>query len=414
MTHEELGKRSKRAPMKQQSGSTEAEAGRPPTVASSSRDIYRVVIIACVAMVAGMACSRPLWLSADRLYPAVPILNVISTTSFALSAVLVSALLVALVVSALPKVPAWFRAVPVGIIAILVGLDQSRFQPWVFLYAIILLVAAFASRVDGRNAGVLMTLRFMIATQYCWSGLQKANDSFIEQVWPAFADPLFQALHLPLSAGHAAGYVVPLLEVAVGCCLFLPRTRRVGVIAACITHATILASLLASGENVAVWAWNVAMPLFDFVLFWDATTVPWTVSSIRRFPQSIVFGLLVGVLPALSFVGYWDSYASWALYSGNTAQAVVVVDPTALNTLPDVLRRNTWQQSRPMFIDLNRWSYDELQVPIYPELRVFRAVGRYLCNTRSAAAVALVILGRPDWRTGHRERTRLQCTDQTW
>jgi hypothetical protein len=123
MTHEELGKRSKRAPMKQQSGSTEAEAGRPPTVASSSRDIYRVVIIACVAMVAGMACSRPLWLSADRLYPAVPILNVISTTSFALSAVLVSALLVALVVSALPKVPAWFRAVPVGIIAILVGLD---------------------------------------------------------------------------------------------------------------------------------------------------------------------------------------------------------------------------------------------------------------------------------------------------
>jgi len=51
---------------------------------------------------------------------------------------------------------------------------------------------------------------------------------------------------------------------------------------------------------------------------------------------------------------------------GNTAQAVVVIDPAALNTLPDVLRRNTWQQSRPMFIDLNRWSFDELQVPIYP------------------------------------------------
>jgi len=330
------------------------------------------------------------------------------------SAILISLLLVALVVSALPKAPAWFRAVPVGIIAVFVALDQSRFQPWVFMYAVILLVAAFASRVEGRNAGILMTLRFLIAAQYFWSGLQKANYSFIQQVWPTFADPLFQALHLPLSAGHAAGFVVPMLEVAVGCFLFVPRTRRIGVIGACITHATILASLLASGENIAVWAWNVAMPAFDVVLFWNAATVPWSISSIRRFPQGVAFALLVGVLPALSFVDHWDSYASWALYSGNTAQAVVVIDPAALNTLPDVLRRNTWQQSSPMFIDLNRWSYEELQVPIYPEPRVFRAVGRYVCNTYSTAAVTLVILGRPDWRTGQRERTRLRCTDPAW
>jgi len=364
-------------------------------------------------MAAGMACSRPLWISAERLYPQIPIVPSIPAAPFALSAVLVVALLAALVVSALPKTPPWFRAVPVAIIAILVTLDQSRLQPWVFMYAIVLLVAAFASRVGERNAGVVMTLRFVIAVQYVWSGLQKANDSFIEQVWPTFADPLFRALHLPAPAGHAAGFAVPLLEVAVGCCLLLPRTRRIGVVAACAVHATILASLLASGENVAVWPWNLAMPLFDFVLFWNATAVPWMVSSIRRFPQSIAFGLLVGVLPALSFVGHWDSYASWALYSGNIAQAVVVIDPTALDTLPDVLRRNTWQQSRPMFIDLNRWSYDELQVPIYPEPRVFRAVGRYVCDTRRAA-VALVVLARPDWRSGQRERTRLPCTDPTW
>lgn len=412
MAHGKLGKGTVRAATTKRPGLTKRELS-PPSADLNARGIHRVVIIACVAMVAGIACSRPLWISAERLYPQIPIVPGIPAPPFALSAVLVVALFTALVVSALPRTPPWFRAVPVGIIAVLVTLDQSRFQPWVFMYAIVLLVAAFASRSDERNAGVLMTLRFVIAVQYVWSGLQKVNESFIEQVWPTFADPLFHALHLPLPAAHAIGFVVPLLEVAVGCCLLVPRTRRVGVVGACAIHATILASLLASGENVAVWPWNVAMPLLDFVLFWNATAVPWTVSSIRRFPQSIAFGLLVGILPALSFVGYWDSYASWALYSGNIAQAVVVIDPTALDTLPDVLRRNTWQQSRPMFIDLNRWSYDELQVPIYPEPRVFRAVGRYVCNTRGAA-VAVVILGRPDWRSGQRERTRLPCTDSTW
>jgi uncharacterized membrane protein YphA (DoxX/SURF4 family) len=414
MTYGHVGKRSRRAATKQQTRSIERETSQPLADAGASRDIHRVVVIACAAMVAGMACSRPLWLFGERLYPQIPVVQGIAAPSFALNAALVLVLLVSFVASALPKTPAWFRAVPVGVIAILVALDLSRLQPWVFMYAIILLAAAFASRTDGRNASILMTLRFMIAAQYLWSGLQKANYSFVEQVWPTFADPLFRALHLPLSAGHAAGLVVPLLEIAVGCCLFVPRTRRVGVIAACITHATILASLLASGENLAVWPWNVAMPLFDFVLFWNATTIPWTVSSIRRFPQSIAFGVLVGILPALSFLGYWDSYASWALYSGNTAQAVVVIDPSALNTLPDVLRRNTWQESRPMFVDLNRWSYDELQVPIYPETRVFRVVGRYVCEKYTTAAVALVILRRPDWRTGQRERTRFQCGDPTW
>jgi uncharacterized membrane protein YphA (DoxX/SURF4 family) len=364
-------------------------------------------------MIAGMACSRPLWIAADRLYPQIPIVPGAPAPAFALNAAIVLMLLGSLLVAALPKMPPWSRAVPVGIIAVLVALDQSRLQPWVFIYAIVLLAAAFASGVPERNASVLMTLRFVFAAQYFWSGLQKANDSFVEQVWPTFADPLFGALHLPLAAAQAAAFAVPLLEVAIGCCLFNPRTRRIGVVAACATHATILASLIASGENIAVWPWNVAMPLFDVVLFWNARTIPWTISAVRRFPQSIAFGVVAGILPALSFVGHWDAYASGALYSGNTAQAVVVVDPAALDTLPETLRRNTWQQSYPMFIDLNRWSYDELRVPIYPEPRVFRAVGRYLCDTRSAA-VTLVILGRPDWRTGRRERTRLPCADTTW
>jgi uncharacterized membrane protein YphA (DoxX/SURF4 family) len=407
-----LGKRGRRAAAEGRAGSAEDALGRAPLTAS--RDIYRIVVIACIAMAAGIGCSRSLWIAADRLYPVVPVVAGMPAPSFAPSALLLIALLAVLVLAMVPRLPPWFRALPVGAIVLFVILDQSRLQPWVFMYAIVLAVAAFASRDDERNASVLMTLRFVVAAQYVWSGLQKANVSFVDQVWPTFADPLFGVLHLPPAAGHAAGFAVPLLELGVGCCLLVPRARRVGVVVACLTHATILASLIAAGENVVVWPWNVAMPVLDVVLFWNATSAGWSIASIRRFPLSIAVAVLVGVLPALSFAGRWDAYASWALYSGNTAQAVVVIDPSGLDRLPDLVRRSTWQQSRPMFIDLNRWSYDELAVPIYPEPRVFRAIGRDVCTTYGAAAVTLVILGRPDWRTGQRDRTRLPCADPTW
>jgi uncharacterized membrane protein YphA (DoxX/SURF4 family) len=299
------------------------------------------------------------------------------------------------------------------LIAVFVAFDQSRLQPWVVTYSLALAIAAFGSDDRARNESVLAALRFAFAAEYVWSGLQKANVSFVEHVWPVFATPLIHALHLPPAAITATGAGVPLIELGIGCALFVPRARRAGVVAACAMHATILLSLVVSGENAAVWPWNVAMPLFDIVLFWNATRVPWRVGTLLRFRPAIAVVLFAGVMPAFSFLGLWDAYASAALYSGNTAQAVVLVDPSKLETLPDLLRRNTWQGTAPMFVDINRWSFDELQVPAYPEPRVFRAVGRYLCATQPSA-VALVILGRPHWLDGSRDRTRLPCSDAAW
>ena len=378
----------------------------------SRPDIQRVRIITGAALVAGIACSHGLWLSPERMYPQIPILPGIPALPLAVSALILLALFAALVVTVIPRAPRWTAAVPVGLLAVLIAFDQSRLQPWVVTYCVVFLLTAFA-RDAQTDASALMTLRFVIAIEYVWSGLQKANVNFIDGVWPAFSDALTRALHLAPAVSHVAGASVPVVEIAIGCALFIPGVRRIAVIAACGMHATILASLIGSGENAAVWPWNIAMPLFDIVLFWNATSVAWRPSLLRRFPAGIAAIVLVGFLPVLSFWGYWDAYASAALYSGNTAQAGIVIDPAALDTLPPTLRRNTWQASRPMFIDINRWSYDELQVPVYPERRVFLAVGHYLCHTRRAA-VSLLILGRPDWLSGNRDRTRLLCSDPSW
>jgi hypothetical protein len=187
------------------------------------------------------------------------------------------------------------------------------------------------------------------------------------------------------------------------------------VVAAVATHATILAFLLGARANSVVWWWNVAMPVVVFILFWGTRATTREVLAGDRSGFHGAFALAFGVLPALSFLGLWDAYLSSALYSGNTAQAVVLVDPEAVGGLPPVIRRNTWQRTPPAFIDLNRWSYEELNVPAYPALRVLKRVGRDVCRAHDrSGTMILQILERPDWLTGSRSRRSYECRDPTW
>ena len=44
------------------------------------------------------------------------------------------------------------------------------------------------------------------------------------------------------------------------------------------------------------------------------------------------------------------------------------------------LRLHIWQPSTPFFLDINRWSYSELNVPLYPEPRVYKTVAKKICG----------------------------------
>lgn len=380
----------------------------------AERQLYLARGVAAVSLIIGVLCSLPLWATKARLYPEAAVWPTSVDHSFVLELTLCAALFGALIAMLVWKSGWWLSAAACAIVVLFVCLDQSRLQPWVVTYSLLLLVSTFSEPCKRWRVSLLATLRFVLAAEYFWGGIQKANVSFVSQVWPSFAQPLLQLLHVPWTVGRAVGVVAPGVEACIGIGLLIPRVRRVAVVGACLVHAMILASLISAGENVSVWAWNLAMPALDIVLFWPSTFERIDVAVLMRFPLSAPILLLVGVLPALSFFGLWDLYASAALYSGNIPQAVVVVDPRALDSLPPLLRRNTWQQSTPMFIDINRWSFEELRVPAYPETRVLKVVGRYVCTRWSRAALYVLILDRPNWLDGHREKERLPCSDQTW
>lgn len=299
---------------------------------------------------------------------------------------LTAALVVALVLVVLGRGAIFMRAAAAITLVLVLG-DQSRLQPWVYEYVLLLVALSF---------GALNTCRSIIAALYFWSGVQKMNVTFLDRVWPVFA---------PSILAHA-GWIVPVTEVVLALGLLFQRTRRAAVVALVATHAFVIAALAVRGENSVVWPWNATMAVLVVALFGRK-------EDFRMWSSQRAIQAAVWILPALSFFGLWDAYLSDALYAGNTIQGVFVIDPAIIPWLPPLIQRNTWQQRRPMFIDLNRWAYDELNVPAYPAERVMKEISVQICNTfiHRADQGMLVIQERPDWRTGVRGKETVPCTE---
>lgn len=343
--------------------------------------------IVCAGFAAGIALSLPLWYSAARLYPRAPIVRGWSLPSYA-ELILVACLLGALAaVGIRPRPIATVCAL--ALVAVFTAFDQSRLQPWVYEYSLLLGALGLA-----RKDTALKACRLIVVALYFWSAIQKMNVTFLMKTWPELT---------PTPLWNRAGWIVPLAEIAVAIGLCIVPLRRPAIVAAVATHAVIFGLLVSSGENRVVWPWNIASALLAIVLFWpDRKRI-----AVPRDMPARVFVSAVWVLPVLNFFGAWDAYLSFALYAGNTMQAVVLVPPESIAGLPEVIRRNTWQSSEPMFVDLNRWSYDELAVPAYPARRVMTAIGMEVCQ-RFIPEGTIEILGRADWLSGRRSRTYIR------
>src|SRR5262249_18024803 len=160
--------------------------------------------------------------------------------------------------------------------------------------------------------------RFMIASVYVWSGLQKMNANFISTDFPWVLRPFLEALpwlnHKTILYG--IGAVVPIVEVSMGLGLLTQKFRYAAMVTALLMHSFILTTLILLGYNSVVWPWNIAMVMMVLILFWrvEGLTLKEVVAN-NRLPVYKAAFILFGVMPAFSFFNLWDSYLSFALYS---------------------------------------------------------------------------------------------------
>ena len=335
----------------------------------SRRLLYlRIAIVA--GAIAGMVLSHKLWLSA-RFYPLTPVFRSLKPIPSPWDQVLFGAALLALAASALTP-----RLIPIfaTLAVVLAVCDQSRLQPWFYEYFFLLLGVAFASP----NA-----CRLIAASTYLWSGAQKINAGFIHDVFPWMLEPFLRRMpHSAQAVVHPLSVAAPFVEIVIGLALLTRKFRNIAVVAAVAMHLFILAALSPWGQNYnhVVWPWNIAMASFVVILFWKSN------ESVKQVlwgegPFHIAVLLLFGLAPVLSFFGMWDHYLSAAMYSSNGNQGKIFISHNMLNRLPDEIADYAYVETPEIdSIDINEWSYGELNVPPYPEIRIYKNVGRKICE----------------------------------
>lgn len=348
------------------------------------------------ACLLGMVASAPLW-GNTRLYPLVPVADWLPMLPGPWDKVLFGAMLCALVVAVWRHRPAvvFFLA---GSVFLALG-DQNRWQPWFYFYWV-MLALTLLPEVSG-----LAAARFVVAAVYVWSGLQKCNAGFYHEVVPFFLQPItgwLPAVLLPVA--KAALVATPVVEVCIGLGLWVPWLRRWAIVTTVVVHAVALLVLgpLGHKHNLIVWPWNLAMPLCVVVLF-SPVRVGGNWRELRRSVVGTVAVCLVVVLPVLSFMGEWDSYLSFSLYSGNLSKADMFVSTEMAERLPPHVKKMLNPMSTPYDVErqgpwvVNHqgWSVLHMGVPPLPEPRGYRAVGRYLASfAPTPADFRMVVVSR--------------------
>lgn len=322
--------------------------------------------------------SKPVWVNSLREFPTAPVIPGLEWGIF-------GAILILLAIGGVigllfkPLNPPLIISV-VALFGFLVLEDQSRLQPWLFLYALMLLTSV-GIRGEQALANRLSSLLLLLSMSYFWSGAQKVNFFFGEEMFPWLA--AFSGQESFFRAHPQAGYVVGILEAAAGLSLLFRPTRKVGAVVLLLMHAFILISLGPLGHdwNPVVWPWNLCFAAILVLLVW----VPQKIKAPKfTFPTSgytWVCLVLVGILPVLGLFGKWDHFLSGGFYSAVVPESTFYFHEQDRDKLPassaDFLLFYTDTQEE--FVLLDQWALAHLGVPLYPEMRVKKQIGKKLC-----------------------------------
>jgi hypothetical protein len=331
-----------------------------------------------------MLASAPLWLN-SRPYPLLPMAGWIPLLTSPWGKVLFGGVLGALALAS------WFYRP--GVILFLGGslflafADQSRWQPWFYMYWVMLLLTLPKEPV------AMAGCRFALSAVYVWSGLQKCNPEFFSLVVPWFVKPA--AASLPAGMATVLQWAValaPAVEVFIGIGLWLPRTRKAALLAAGVVHLSALVFLgpLGHEHNWIIWPWNLVMLALVVILF-PGADLPQNWAELRRSSWSVALLALFWLLPILSFFGRWDSYLSFSLYSGHLTKSDIFISASVRERLPAALLEFVVptpapfneQVQGPYVVLVELWADKILKTPPLPEARSYRNVARYLTSFAS-------------------------------
>lgn len=362
------------------------------------------------ALLAGIGLSPRLWTD-QRVFPLIPAWPFIPPAPSWVQIVLLLTLLTStLLLLVAPKVRA--HGVAVLAAAALVALDLNRLQPWFYEYVLLILVFGLFRRQPNRAETAWRLAALIVAAIYFWSGLHKLSTGFETYVFPnlirRFAPYIGDGKEGPAAWLRIAA---PWVEASIGAALLVPRLRRWGVAGVLGMHLLILVAIgpLGNNDNTVVWPWNLASSALCVVLFLGNPTAVFPDLLSRSGWVGPLLFTLCGLMPALHLVDLWDTFLSASLYSGRRWDAAVRLTPAAAQAMPKEVMAYSMKVQDGYTLHLPAWCMSELNVPLYPEPRAFRAVARELvARAGHPAGVRLLAETPPGWRSTERTVVELE------
>jgi len=342
--------------------------------------VYIIQIFTCLFFIIGILMSFPLW-TADRTFPLCPVFDEIPQFTSDLSVIVVIALIILMFLGAI------FRHRLIFIITLVVMFflllqDQMRWQPWVYLYCFLL----FPFVLKAKRSDFVPYFQLLIIGIYLWGGLHKFSPDFIDFTYSKILRELFRVENQDTILNlRWFGYSIPTIEVLIALLLVFPKTRLAGIIGALLTHAFILIYLIKIEYNTIVYPWNIAMAILVLVLFFrnlNSLKIWKGCNRQVKFLNSIAITFFL-IMPVFCLFNLWDNYLSFRLYSGKTNLFFVTVSDDEIDKIDGELHAYFWQVERLTggeMISLNKWAVEELNVPFYPETRVFKQVTKSFCG----------------------------------
>jgi hypothetical protein len=256
-------------------------------------------------------------------------------------------------------------------------LDQTRLQPYEYQCIIL----AFVFLINGKRQNLIPAMvGFILAATYFYSGIGKFNDGFLKMVWESMIVREFFKVPTQIAGLHwfyRSGYILGLAEMLAGLGLIFPTTQKKSAVFLILMHVFVLVLIGPFGLNYnkIVWPWNAALIFYLYIVFLNKKGRVVFFISIFSGLNKLVF-ILLGVLPVLNTLGYWDNYLSSSLYSGKLPKMIIgISDTTKCKELNPFFKKNRlYYYKGEAVINVQDWSTDEMNTLPYPELRALKQV----------------------------------------
>jgi len=352
----------------------------------------------CAGTLSGIAMAPGLW-TVSRGFPTMPAWAWVPNLPVAISVLLMVALCASILAVAIHSKPGRLALAPPAIGFFMAIFDMSRVQPWFFEYALVFVGLAWMDWDEpqsDRSRSAWAICAMVVIGIYFWSGLQKANPIFATQVFPWLLQPLGPTLAAKLAPLWP---VAPVAETLAGLLLLWPRTRGVGLGLATTMHLLVLLALGPLGQNYdsIVWPWNFWLIGIGFALF--AGSKEEVLFNAGRLHVGKAILILVGVLPALNFVGLWDGFLSASFYSGKLRDGWIYLTAEGASHLPpEYARENKGlvQEGANRFrLDILLWSMSQMNAPPYGEPRFYPGIVRHLAQKGVPPAAMILVVQDP-------------------